>query len=123
MTPLEYFRLLAPEFASVSDGTFATWLTVAQNTTNTACLDAERANMANALYAAHLLWVTTNQASGSGGGLGAIKREKEGDLEREYGEIKGADSWLTQSPYGLQYNDLTRACYGLGIMTRVPDGG
>lgn len=123
MTPLEYFRLLAPEFASVSDGTFATWLTVAQNTTNTACLDAERANMANALYVAHLLWVTTNQASGSGGGLGAIKSEKEGDLSREYGEIKGADSWLTQSPYGLQYNDLTRACYGLGIMTRVPDGG
>jgi hypothetical protein len=123
MTPLEYFRLLAPEFSCVPDNTFSTWLIVAQNTTSTACLDAERANMANALYAAHLLWVTTNQASGSGGGLGAIKREKEGDLEREYGEIKGADSWLTQSPYGLQFNDLTRACYGLGIMTRVPDGG
>jgi hypothetical protein len=79
--------------------------------------------MANALYAAHLLWVTNRQASGSSGGVGAIKREKEGDLEREYGEIKGGDSWLTQSPYGLQYRDLTRACYGLGIMTRVPDGG
>jgi hypothetical protein len=123
MTPLEYFRLLAPEFASVSDGTFATWLTVAENVTNVSCLDIECANMANALYVAHQLWVTTRQASGGSGGAGSIKREKEGDLEIEYNPIKGADTWLTQSPYGLQYQEITRACFGLGIITRVPDGG
>ena len=57
MTELEYFRLLAPEFASVPDATVNSWLTMAGNLIVVGCLDAERAAMAQALYAAHLLTV------------------------------------------------------------------
>ena len=119
MTPLEYFRLLAPEFASVSDGTVGTWLTVAGNVANTGCLETEVANMALALYAAHLLWVTQNQASGGSKGTGAIKSEKEGDLSRSYGVVSGDTTWLGQSPYGQQYMNVTAPCFGAGIMTRI----
>lgn len=119
MTPLEYFRLLAPEFASVNDVTVGTWLTVAGNIADTVCLEAEVANMALALYAAHMLWITTYQASGSGGATGAIKSEKEGDLSRSYGAVKGDTTWLGQSPYGQQYLNVTAPCYGAGILTRI----
>lgn len=119
MTPLEYFRLLAPEFASVVDGTVQTWLTMAGNLANTGCLDAERAAMALALYAAHMLRLTQTQGSSGSTALGPVTSEREGDLQRTYGALKGSDSWLGQTPYGQQYNDITKACFGLGIMTRV----
>ena len=118
MTPLEYFRLLAPEFASVADATVNVWLTVAGNMVDTGCLETEVSNMALALYAAHMLWVTQNQASGSGG-VGAVIEEKEGDLQRKYGSMKDSDSWLGQSPYGQQYMSVTAPCVGSGILTRI----
>ena len=119
MTPLEYFRILAPEFASVVDGTVQTWLTMAGNLANTGCLDAERAAMALALYAAHMLRLTLAHAQGTVGALGTVTSEREGDLQRTYGALKGSDSWLGQTPYGQQYIDITKACFGAGIMTRV----
>lgn len=119
MTPLEYFRILAPEFASVVDGTVQTWLTMAGNLANTGCLDAERAAMALALYAAHMLRLTLAHAQGTVGALGPVTSEREGDLQRTYGALKGSDSWLGQTPYGQQYIDITKACFGAGIMTRV----
>lgn len=119
MTPLEYFRILAPEFASVVDGTVQTWLTMAGNLANTGCLDAERAAMALALYAAHMLRLTLSPAQGTVGALGPVTSEREGDLQRTYGALKGSDSWLGQTPYGQQYIDITKACFGAGIMTRV----
>ena len=119
MTPLEYFRTLAPEFASVVDGTVQTWLTMAGNLANTGCLDAERAAMVLALYAAHMLRLTLSPAPGTVGALGPVTSEREGDLQRTYGALKGSDSWLGQTPYGQQYIDITKACFGAGIMTRV----
>lgn len=118
MTELEYFRLLAPAFASVPDATVQQWLTVARNVAATGCLDAERAAMAIALYAAHLLHLTQTQGSGAATAQGTIVREREGDLEREYGAVKGSDSWLGQSGYGQQYLDVTKGCFGAAIMTR-----
>ena len=119
MTPLEYFRLLAPEFAGVADATVQTWLTMAGNLANTGCLDAERAAMALALYAAHMLRLTLAHAQGTVGALGPVTSEREGDLQRTYGALKGSDSWLGQTPYGQHYIDITKACFGAGIMTRV----
>ena len=115
MTPLEYFRLLAPEFASVADATVNSWLTMAGNLIAVGCLDAERAAMAQALYAAHLLALSEG---GSVGG-GAIVSEREGDLSRTYATIKGGDTVLGSTSYGQQYIELTRPCFGVNIMTRV----
>src|SRR5690606_42151932 len=82
MTALEYFRLFAPAFAAVDDTTVGKWLTIAGSIANTACLDAERAAMAQAYYAAHLISLTTDTANGV---TGPVKSEKEGDLSRSYG--------------------------------------
>ena len=49
MTALEYFRLLAPEYAATIDATVNKWLTMAGNLIVVGCLDAERAAMAQAL--------------------------------------------------------------------------
>ena len=114
MTELEYFRLLAPEFASVADATVNQWLSVAGNLTETGCLDAERAAMAQALYAAHLLTLST-----AGGAVGAVVSEREGDLSRTYATIKGCDTVLGSTSYGQQYIELTRPCFGVNIMTRI----
>ena len=114
MTELEYFRLLAPEFASVPDATVNQWLSVAGNLTETGCLDTERAAMAQALYAAHLLTLST-----AGGAVGAVVSEREGDLSRTYATIKGCDTVLGSTSYGQQYIELTRPCFGVNIMTRI----
>lgn len=119
MTELEYFRLLAPEFASVNDVTVNQWLTMAGNLVNAGCLDAERAAMARALYAAHMLSLSTRSGQGGAAALGAVTSEKEGDLQRSYGGVKGGDTYLGQTSYGQQYLDITKACFGAAIMTRV----
>lgn len=119
MTELQYFRLLAPEFAGVDDTTVNQWLSVAGNLANTGCLDTERAAMARALYAAHMLSLTTRSGQGGAAALGAVTSEKEGDLQRSYGGVKGGDTYLGQTSYGQQYLDITRACFGAAIMTRV----
>ena len=114
MTKLEYFRLLAPEFASVPDAAVNSWLTMAGNLIEVGCLDAERAAMAQALYAAHLLTLST-----AGGAVGAVVSEREGDLSRTYATIKGCDTVLGYTSYGQQYIELTRPCFGVNIMTRI----
>lgn len=116
MTSLEYFRLLAPAYAAIPDATVEQWLTVAEMFVPTGCLDDEKYNMAVALYAAHLLYLS--QASVSGGASGPVKSEREGDLARTYGATSGDDTWLGSSPYGLQYLEVTKACYGAAILTR-----
>lgn len=120
MTQLEYFRLLAPEFTSVADVEVNKWLLIAGNTASVGCLDTERADMALALYAAHMLSLATRAAAGGSGSTGVITSEKEGDLQRTYGASKGDDSYLGQTLYGQQYMDVTRVCAGATIMTRGP---
>lgn len=116
MTPLEYFRLFATEFAALADATVGGWLTIADGRIETAGLDDERAAQAVALYAAHLLKVSTVAASGSAGGT--VTSEREGDLSRSYAVVKGSDTETGSTPYGLQYLELTRVIAGASIMTR-----
>ena len=113
MTALEYFRLLAPEYAATIDATVNKWLAMADLQAAETCFTDERAAMAQALYAAHLL------ALSEGGAGGAIVSEREGDLSRTYATINGGDTLLGSTSYGQQYIDLTRPCFGVNIMTRV----
>lgn len=115
MTALEYFRLLAPEYAATSDATVNKWLAMADLQAAETCFTDERAAMAQALYAAHLLALSEGGASSGG----AIVSEREGDLSRTYATIKGGDTLLGSTSYGQQYIDLTRPCFGVNIMTRV----
>lgn len=120
MSPIEYFRVIAKQFASVDDATVNVWLTIAAlNAPN--CLIGDSANLAQAYYAAHLLYLDAEAANGAGG-RGNIKSEREGDLSRTYGTISGDDTWLGSSPYGQQYVNMTLGCAGAGIMTRFGSG-
>ena len=114
MTALEYFRLLAPEYAATIDATVNKWLSVANLQSAETCFTDDRAEMAQALYAAHLLTLST-----AGGAVGAVVSEREGDLSRTYATIKGGDTVLGSTSYGQQYIELTRQCFGVNIMTRI----
>lgn len=121
MTELEYFRILAPALASITDEAVGVWIGIAECSTNTWCLNDEQKAMANALYAAHLI-ETTPGLSPTGGGAGQVKSEKEGDLQITYGSIDGQDTFLGSTAYGLKYLDLTKAYSGSGILTRMGNG-
>ncbi|MGL6013405.1 MAG: DUF4054 domain-containing protein [Shewanella oncorhynchi] len=122
MTALEYFRLFAVEFAGESDPTVLNWIGIASLRGSTECLDDEMAAMAQAYYAAHLMSLNASAASSGGiaSSVGAITMEREGDLSRSYGSVKGSDSNpIGRTSYGQQYLEITRPCYGFGILTRL----
>jgi len=119
MTPLLYLRLFAPEFESATDATVEQWLAIAGSVIVVDCLDAERAAMAQALYAAHLMAVAARTSISGSGPVGQVVLEREGDIQRSYGTVRGGDSQIGQTQYGLQYLEIVRPCSGSAIMTRV----
>lgn len=119
MTALEYFRFFAPEHGCVPDASVAAWVTISGNLNNVGCLDLESQSMAHALYAAHEVAMAARSAATGGAIQGNVTSEKEGDLSRSYGAVKGSDSYMGLTSYGQKYLDLTRPCWGSSIMTRV----
>ena len=125
MTALEYFRVVGKQFAALSDADVQVWLSMAEMLGSAGCLMGDPANLATALYAAHLLQLDSQNSTGEGG-RGPIKSEKEGDLARTYAAASGSNDWYSLSPYGLQYGQMIIGCNGGAIMTRygseVPQG-
>lgn len=119
-TAIEYFRIIAKQFAAVPDSEIQVWLDIAGLNANTSCLVGDRGALALALYAAHMLYLDVANSSGEGG-RGSIKSEKEGDLARTYGATVGDGTWLGLSPYGTQYSDMLLGCNGGAITTRYGD--
>lgn len=122
MTQLQWFRLLASEFSALTDAEVNALIAAATVFVSTSGLNTDQANAALALYAAHLQWVSVNRTS-TGSSQGSVTSEKEGDLARTYGTMQGDDTWLGQSPYGQQFNDIMRAAVGGCIMTRYGIAG
>lgn len=125
-TALQYFRVIGKQFASLPDAEVQIWLDMAGTLGAGGCLMGDPLNLATALYAAHLLQLDAENATGEGG-RGPVKSEKEGDLARTYGTATGvSDGWLGLSPYGQQYSQMLLGCTGAVIMTRygmdVPQG-
>lgn len=119
-TSLEYFRIIAKQFASVSDAEVNVWLDIAGLNANTACLMGDRANLALALYAAHLIDLDASNQIGEGG-RGNVTSEREGDLSRTYAAGSGDDTWMGSTGYGQQYSNMMLGCFGSTIMTRFGD--
>lgn len=117
MTPLEYFRLFAPELASKADGVVTAWLAVAATRFNSSGMDPDMAAQANALYAAHL--ITLQAQASSGAATGIVVSEREGDVARTYQAVTGSDPWLALTTYGSQFADLTRGVFGSAILTAI----
>ena len=117
MTQLQWFRFFASEYSTLTDAEVAVLLSAASVFVDTNGLNTDQSNAALALYAAHLQWISVNRTSLTSPS-GNVKSEKEGDLSRTYAEMDGEDTWIGQSPYGMQFNDLMRVKSGSCIMTR-----
>ena len=118
-TALQYFRLLAPEFANVSDSVVNVWNSLAVKFVNPGTLDEDTVTMAVALYAAHMLSLSLGSGQYGSNAGAAVTRAREGDLERYYSAVSGSTTWLGQTSYGRQYLEITRQAFGSGIMTRI----
>lgn len=119
---LNVFRVIAPEFNNLTDEEVTAMLElfapmVSKNTFGT------KYNLALAYFVAHILALNgvyaTAQGSSTDGSVAGVKREKEGDLEREYAIPDASDymSLLYKTYYGRFYLQLMKMC-AIGIKTR-----
>lgn len=119
---LKVFRVIAPEFSEMTDEEVTEMLElfspmVSKKTFGT------KYNLALAYFVAHILALNgvyaSVQGSSTDGSVAGIKREKEGDLEREYAIPDASDymSLLYKTYYGRMYLQLMKMC-AIGIKTR-----
>jgi hypothetical protein len=119
---LKVFRVVAPEFNNLTDEEVTAMLElfspmVSKNTFGT------KYNLALAYLVAHIIALNglyaTAQGSSTDGSVAGIKREKEGDLEREYAIPDASDymSLLYKTYYGRMYLQIMKLC-AIGIKTR-----
>ena len=119
---LKVFRVIAPEFNNLTDEEVTAMLElfapmVSKNTFGT------KYNLALAYFVAHIIALNgvyaTTQGSSTDGSVAGIKREKEGDLEREYAIPDASDymSLLYKTYYGRMYLQIMKLC-AIGIKTR-----
>lgn len=113
MTPLELLRFLVPALASIDDVTVQQALDLAVSY-RPACLPSPKQDEAQVWYAAWLLSPRLAPEDGTNPRMG-IKRESEGDLEREY---FGNGDESNTDPFGWhsRYNALAKLC-GRGAIT------
>ena len=119
---LKVFRVIAPEFNNLTDEEVTAMLElfspmVSKHTFGT------KYNLALAYFVAHIIALNgvyaTAQGSSTDGSVAGIKREKEGDLEREYAIPDASDymSLLYKTYYGRMYLQIMKMC-AIGIKTR-----
>lgn len=119
---LKVFRVIAPEFNNLTDEEVTAMLElfspmVSKHTFGT------KYNLALAYFVAHIIALNgvyaTAQGSSTDGSVAGIKREKEGDLEREYAIPDASDymSLLYKTYYGRMYLQIIKMC-AIGIKTR-----
>lgn len=119
---LKVFRVIAPEFANLTDEEVTAMLElfapmVSKNTFGV------KYNLALAYFVAHIISLNnvyaTTAGSSSDGSVAGVKREREGDLEREYAIPDASDymSLLYKTYYGRMYLQIMKLC-AIGIKTR-----
>ena len=119
---LKVFRVIAPEFNSMTDEEVTAMLElfapmVSKNTFGI------KYNLALAYFVAHIIALdgiyTITAGASSDASVAGVKREKEGDLEREYAIPDASDymSLLYKTYYGRMYLQIMKLC-AIGIKTR-----
>lgn len=113
MTILEIFRIVAPEFAEVPDETVLINIALYADMVSKKNF-GKFYDKAVAFYTAHNMalsnLVAVEGSSGTSITAGAVVREKEGDLERQYSEGTKREDTLDKTVYGLLYLNLLKAC-------------
>ena len=116
-TPLDLFRVVAPEFAAESDATVNAVIALVPYYINVDLYQGDQQSMAIALKAASLMLTRSMSASGSSGG-GVVTEEKEGDLSRKFSSSQSAKI-TTDNIYEQQLAALSAGVSGVGVMTRI----
>ena len=125
-TQLETLRLLAPEFAGISDVEVQKFLDIAPLFIDPMKFSIETRGLALVYQACSLMYQQSQSSSGQSSGMD-LTMEKEGDLQRSYGRAgvtnaKGA----VKDIYMQQLDMLTLQFAGSTMMTRygltVPQG-
>lgn len=89
-------RLLAQEFASLSDSVIQGYLDLAATSVNASAFGA-RAGKAQALLAAHYLKVSSSN------GMGSISQEDNGAISRSYSDNAIGEEPISSTSYGRMY--------------------
>ena len=116
------FRVIAPEFAQVTDATLTTWFELFAPMVSKKTFGAKY-DLALAYFIAHVLALqgmyATTAGTSSDNSVAGVKREREGDLEREYAIPDASDymSLLYKTYYGRFYLQIMKMC-SIGIKTR-----
>ena len=119
---LKVFRVIAPEFVNMTDEEVTEMLELFAPMVSKKIFGRQY-NLALAYFVAHIISLnnvyTTAQGASSDGSVAGVKREKEGDLEREYAIHDASDymSLLYKTYYGRMYLQRLKM-YAIGINTR-----
>ena len=119
---LKVFRVIAPEFTPMTDGEVMEVIEVYKGLVSKKTF-GEKYNLALAYFVAHIISLnnvyTTTAGASSDASVAGVKREKEGDLEREYAIPDASDymSLLYKTYYGRMYLQIMKLC-AIGIKTR-----
>ena len=119
---LKVFRVIAPEFSNLTDEEVTAMLELFAPMVSKNTFGAKY-NLDLAYFVAHILALNgvyaSVQGSSTDGSVAGIKREREGDLEREYAIPDASDymSLLYKTYYGRMYLQIMKMC-AIGIKTR-----
>lgn len=117
MTALEMFRIVAPEFASVSDGDVSDLITVATSQMN-ANLFGDLYTIAAVYLAAHAKSV----ADRTSGVAGPLTSRRAGEVQESYGaSVKSGASAYESTAYGQQFLQIRRSLVGRAPMLTAQD--
>ena len=119
---LKVFRVIAPEFNNLTDEEVTEMLELFAPMVSKKTFGAKYA-LALAYFVAHIISLnnvyTTTAGAASDASVAGVKREKEGDLEREYAIPDASDykSLLYKTYYGRMYLQIMKLC-AIGSKTR-----
>ena len=119
---LTVFRVIAPEFATMSDATVKATIELFMGFVSKKTF-GDKYKLAVAYLTAHMIALqneyTTAAGASTDASVAGVKREREGDLEREYAIPDTSDymSLLYKTYYGLMYLQIMKLC-SIGVKTR-----
>ena len=120
---LSVFRVIAPEFSTMTDNEVRALIGLFAPMVSKSTFGAKY-SLAVAYFIAHVITLQNQYTTGTAGSssspaVAGVKREREGDLEREYAIPDSSDymSLLYQTYYGRFYLQLMKMC-AIGIKTR-----
>ena len=119
---LKVFRVIAPEFSEMTDEEVTAMLELFAPMVSKHTF-GNKYNLALAYFVAHIISLnnvyTTTSGASADNSVSGVKREREGDLEREYAIPDASDymSLLYKTYYGRMYLLIMKLC-AIGIKTR-----